>query len=137
LTLWSFIGQVLQDGKQSSCNAAVTNATRYMLEHGMQPPGPVFLCTGPNPAQKSTKCASWSEAEVPHQIGLCPRRFNNPSFGAGPQKIRISPSSRPFLSVSFTNQANLIGLVDEGKALPQSSFCKQTLPSTPKLTEYL
>ena len=40
LTLWSFIGQVLQDGKQSSCNAAVTNATRYMLEHGMQPPGP-------------------------------------------------------------------------------------------------
>jgi hypothetical protein len=40
LTLWSFIGQVLQDGKQSSCNAAVTNATRYMLEHGMQPPSP-------------------------------------------------------------------------------------------------
>ena len=40
LTLWSFIGQVLQDGKQSSCNAAVTNAARYMLEHGMQPPGP-------------------------------------------------------------------------------------------------
>jgi hypothetical protein len=40
LTLWSFIGQVLQDGKQSSCNAAVTNATRYMLEHGMHPPGP-------------------------------------------------------------------------------------------------
>ena len=40
LTLWSFIGQVLQDGKQSSCNAAITNATRYMLEHGMQPPGP-------------------------------------------------------------------------------------------------
>jgi len=37
LTLWSFIGQVLQDGKQSSCNAAVTNATRYMLEHGMPP----------------------------------------------------------------------------------------------------
>ena len=36
LTLWSFIGQVLHDGKQSSCNAAVTNATRYMLEHGMQ-----------------------------------------------------------------------------------------------------
>ncbi len=40
LTLWSFIGQVLQDGKQSSCNAAVTNATRYMLEHGMEPPSP-------------------------------------------------------------------------------------------------
>jgi putative transposase len=40
LTLWSFVGQVLQDGKQSSCNAAVTNATRYMLEHGMQPPSP-------------------------------------------------------------------------------------------------
>jgi len=40
LTLWSFIGQVLQDGKQSSCNAAVTNAARYMLEHGMQPPSP-------------------------------------------------------------------------------------------------
>ena len=38
LTLWSFIGQVLQDGKGSSCNAAVTNATRYMLEHGMEPP---------------------------------------------------------------------------------------------------
>ena len=40
LTLWSFIGQVLHDGKQSSCNAAVTHATRYMLEHGMKPPGP-------------------------------------------------------------------------------------------------
>ena len=40
LTLWSFIGQVLQDGKQSSRNAAVTNATRYMLERGMQPPSP-------------------------------------------------------------------------------------------------
>jgi len=40
LTLWSFIGQVLQDGKQSSCNAAITNATRYMLEHGIQPPSP-------------------------------------------------------------------------------------------------
>jgi putative transposase len=40
VTLWSFICQVLQDGKQSSCNAAVTNATRYMLEHGMTPPSP-------------------------------------------------------------------------------------------------
>jgi hypothetical protein len=40
LILWSFVGQVLQDGKQRSCNAAVTNATRYMLEHGMQPPSP-------------------------------------------------------------------------------------------------
>ncbi|MBL7189860.1 MAG: hypothetical protein ISS70_26320 [Phycisphaerae bacterium] len=40
LTLWSFIGQILQDGKQCSCNAAVTNATRYMLEHGMPPPSP-------------------------------------------------------------------------------------------------
>ncbi len=40
VTLWSFICQVLQDGKQSSCNAAVTNATRYMLEYGMAPPGP-------------------------------------------------------------------------------------------------
>ena len=40
VTLWSFIGQVLQDGKQSSCNAAVTNVTRYMLEHGMNPPSP-------------------------------------------------------------------------------------------------
>jgi len=40
LTLWSFIGQVLQDGKQSSCNAAVTHATRYMLERGMPPPSP-------------------------------------------------------------------------------------------------
>ena len=40
LTLWSFVGQVLQDGKQRSCNAAVTHATRYMLEHGMTPPSP-------------------------------------------------------------------------------------------------
>ena len=40
LTLWSFIGQVLQDGKQSSCNAAVTNAARYMIELGMEPPSP-------------------------------------------------------------------------------------------------
>jgi len=37
LTLWSFIGQVLQDGKQRSCNAAVTHATRYMVEHGLEP----------------------------------------------------------------------------------------------------
>lgn len=40
LTLWAFIGQILQDGKQCSCSAAVTNATRYMIEHGMVPPGP-------------------------------------------------------------------------------------------------
>jgi len=40
LTLWSFIGQVLQDGKQSSCNAAVTNAARFMIEQGMEPPSP-------------------------------------------------------------------------------------------------
>lgn len=40
LTLWSFIGQVLQDGKQRSCNAAVTHATRYMIEHGLEPPSP-------------------------------------------------------------------------------------------------
>ena len=40
LTLWAFVGQVLQEGKQSSCNAAVTNATRYLLEHGIQPPSP-------------------------------------------------------------------------------------------------
>jgi hypothetical protein len=39
LTLWSFIGQVLADGKQRSCNAAVTHATRYCLEHGLEPPG--------------------------------------------------------------------------------------------------
>ncbi|MCP4337472.1 MAG: IS4 family transposase [Desulfobulbaceae bacterium] len=40
LTLWAFVGQVLQDGKQSSCNAAVTQATRYMVENGMKPPSP-------------------------------------------------------------------------------------------------
>jgi len=40
LTLWSFIGQVLQDGKQRSCHAAVTHATRYMLEQGLTPPSP-------------------------------------------------------------------------------------------------
>ena len=40
LTLWSFVGQTLLDGKQRSCNAAVTHATRYMIEHGLQPPGP-------------------------------------------------------------------------------------------------
>lgn len=38
LTLWAFIGQVLQDGKQRSCNAAVTHAARYMIEHGLAPP---------------------------------------------------------------------------------------------------
>jgi hypothetical protein len=32
LTLWSFLGQVLQDGKQRSCNAAVTHATRCRLD---------------------------------------------------------------------------------------------------------
>ena len=40
LTLWAFVRQVLQDGKQRSCNAAVTHATRYMIEHGMTPPSP-------------------------------------------------------------------------------------------------
>lgn len=40
LTLWAFIGQVLQDGKQRSCNAAVTHATRYRLEQGTSPPSP-------------------------------------------------------------------------------------------------
>jgi len=40
LTLWSFVGQVLQDGKQRSCNAAVTHAARYMIEHGIKPPSP-------------------------------------------------------------------------------------------------
>lgn len=40
VTLWSFIGQVLQDGKQRSCNAAVTHTSRYLLEHGLQPPSP-------------------------------------------------------------------------------------------------
>ena len=39
LTLWSFIGQVLQDGKQSSCQAAITRAVRYLLEQGRKPPG--------------------------------------------------------------------------------------------------
>lgn len=40
LTLWAFLGQVLQDGKQRSCNAAVTHATRYRLEHRSSPPSP-------------------------------------------------------------------------------------------------
>ena len=40
LTLWSFLGQTLLDGKQRSCNAAVTHATRYMVEQQLQPPGP-------------------------------------------------------------------------------------------------
>ena len=39
LTVWSFIGQILQDGKQRSCNAAVTHAARYLLEQGLRPPG--------------------------------------------------------------------------------------------------
>jgi putative transposase len=39
LTLWSFIGQVLGDGKQRSCNAAITHASRYRLEHGLVSPG--------------------------------------------------------------------------------------------------
>ena len=39
LTLGSFIGQILGDGKQRSCNAAITRATRYQLEHGLEPPG--------------------------------------------------------------------------------------------------
>ncbi|MCF7958704.1 MAG: IS4 family transposase [Phycisphaerae bacterium] len=40
VTLWSFISQVLQDGQQHSCNAAVTRAIRYMVERGMEPPSP-------------------------------------------------------------------------------------------------
>jgi len=39
LTLWSFLGQVLGDGRQRSCNAAVTHAVRCRLEHGLEPPG--------------------------------------------------------------------------------------------------
>jgi len=39
LTLWSFIGQVLGDGKQRSCNAAITRAIRYRLENDLEPPG--------------------------------------------------------------------------------------------------
>jgi len=39
LTLWSFIGQVLQDGKQSSCQAAITRAIKYLVEQGRRPPG--------------------------------------------------------------------------------------------------
>jgi len=40
LTFWAFVGQILHDGKQRSCNAAVTHAARYMLEQGMPPPSP-------------------------------------------------------------------------------------------------
>jgi len=40
LTLWAFVAQVLQGGRQRSCNAAVTYATRYRVEQGMQPPSP-------------------------------------------------------------------------------------------------
>jgi len=40
VTLWAFIGQLLQDGKQRSCNAAVTHTTRYLLEQGLEPPSP-------------------------------------------------------------------------------------------------
>jgi Transposase DDE domain len=40
LTLWAFIGQVLQDGKQRSCNAAVAHAARYRLERDSSPPSP-------------------------------------------------------------------------------------------------
>ena len=40
LTLWAFVGQVLQDGRQRSCNAAVTHAARHMLERGIRPPSP-------------------------------------------------------------------------------------------------
>jgi hypothetical protein len=39
LTLWAFLGQLLQDGKQRSCQAAITHATRYRLEQGWLPPG--------------------------------------------------------------------------------------------------
>ncbi len=40
LTLWAFLGQVLQDGRQRSCNAAVTHAARHMIERDIQPPSP-------------------------------------------------------------------------------------------------
>lgn len=40
VTLWAFVGQVLHDGKQRSCNAALTHTARHMLDHGMQPPSP-------------------------------------------------------------------------------------------------
>jgi hypothetical protein len=32
LTLWSFISQVLEDGKQRSCNAAVTHGRNRLME---------------------------------------------------------------------------------------------------------
>lgn len=40
LTLWAFIGQILHDGKQRSCNAAITNTNRYLVELGCQAPSP-------------------------------------------------------------------------------------------------
>jgi len=42
LALWSFIGQVLGDGKQRSCNAAITHATRYRLEGNRYSPCTAF-----------------------------------------------------------------------------------------------
>jgi hypothetical protein len=29
-----------------------------------------------------------TESPIPHQIGLCPRRLNIPSFGAGPPEYQ-------------------------------------------------
>ena len=87
LTLWSFIGQVLQDGKQSSCNAAVTNATKYMLEHGMQPLGAGIPLHRPQSRPKiDTNAQAGAKRKSRTKIGLCPRRVNIPSFGAGPPK---------------------------------------------------
>lgn len=36
--VWSFLGQVLRDGKEASCQAAVARITAWRLQHGALPP---------------------------------------------------------------------------------------------------
>jgi|GEM_PF-6395745 len=49
----------------------------------------IWCGAAPNIGPKATKRASWSEAEVPHQIGLCPRwleRSASPERGKAESK---------------------------------------------------
>lgn len=36
--VWSFLGQVLRDGKEASCQAAVARVVTYCIQRGVQPP---------------------------------------------------------------------------------------------------
>jgi len=38
IVLWAFLGQVLRDGKEAACSAAVSDIATYLMQTGRQPP---------------------------------------------------------------------------------------------------